>query len=145
LTLSERAVRHTPLGEAWSQPRPVAAPLFAPHLAHAAKVCRAPSMLCASRGDMQPRRPRRPSQGARSVAAMTEHDPMSSAAGADRPAFPAMPPDQALVGLTATWQAILRERHPDHGGLVVEVLRAPAEPTSARGGTAGEPRTRRAA
>jgi hypothetical protein len=34
---------------------------------------------------------------------------------------PAEPPEIALAGLAATWQAILRNRHPEFRGLVVEV------------------------
>jgi hypothetical protein len=33
-----------------------------------------------------------------------------------------VPPEAALAGLTATWQAILRVRHPEFSGLVVDVI-----------------------
>jgi hypothetical protein len=33
-----------------------------------------------------------------------------------------VPPEPALAGLMATWQAILRVRHPEFSGLVVDVI-----------------------
>jgi hypothetical protein len=39
------------------------------------------------------------------------------------------PPAPALASVTAAWQAILRVRHPEHAGLVVEAIDASASVT----------------
>jgi hypothetical protein len=53
---------------------------------------------------------------------MTEANPHVASAEIDRPRPWRSLPEPALGGVAATWQAILRVRHPEFRGLLVEVI-----------------------
>ena len=90
-------------------------------------------MVVATGGD-ETRTAPSPSHPARSVEHMTEATPRVEGAEIDLARLWRSLPEPALGGLAATWQAILRVRHPEFTGLVVEVI-----DDSARG-TAGSAR-----
>jgi hypothetical protein len=57
---------------------------------------------------------------------VTDAIPHGEGAEIDTPCCCGAPPAPALAGVKAAWQAILRVRHPEYTGLVVEAINASA-------------------